>query len=59
MAALIVAAALALSVVGSAALLLHRGASSDAATVVLKVSVAAGLIAVAIAVALGAWIQSR
>lgn len=58
-AALLVAAALALVAIGSAALLLHRGTSSDAASAVLRASVAAGLVAVAVAVALIAWAQSH
>jgi len=58
-AALLVAATLALIAIASAALLLHRGTSSDAASAVLRASVATGLVAVAIAAALTAWIQSR
>lgn len=58
-AALIAGAVIALPAICSAVVLLRRGATSDAAAIVLKVSGCFSVTAVALAIALTVWMQNR
>jgi len=58
-ATLVGAGVVALLTLAAAATLLHRGASSDSAVVALRLSAVVAVVAVALAVALTAWVQGH